>query len=250
MATHPPFHPPSEQNVVQRASELDISSVSTLLTAAQLIRNTDAQLLETLAARALALAPAARAMPLVQIAHALVKLAHPSDATLQGIAVALLPQLDDLNTRSLLLILNSYRIAGHCSGHRLAVAALPIVVGRVQQGVVAPALLVQAAQIYSGALMQQQQQQQQQPPFVVEQNGGGDEGFSAGNSSSGSGSASSHSSSRADVDQLWSAINAAAIGQLADLQPERVSALLRAMGRHASPELQGAAAAAAVRSGQ
>lgn len=74
----------SNQAVIARAGDMDMRAVSILLTAAQLINNTDAQLLEALAQRALALAPGTQASQLVTSVHALVKLAHPSDAALQG----------------------------------------------------------------------------------------------------------------------------------------------------------------------
>lgn len=81
----PPAPTPSPpQAVVARAGDLDMSAVSTLLTAAHIIGNTDGPLLEALAARALALAPGAPALQLARVAHALVKLAHPSGPALEG----------------------------------------------------------------------------------------------------------------------------------------------------------------------
>jgi hypothetical protein len=59
-------------------------AVTMLLTAAHLVANTDAAPLDALARRALELAPSAPPEQLARAAHALVKLAHPSEAVLQG----------------------------------------------------------------------------------------------------------------------------------------------------------------------
>jgi hypothetical protein len=266
--------------VVARAPELDVHAVSTILTAAQLANNTGAELLEALAARARALAPGAGAMPLVQVVHALVKLAHPSDAALQGgwrrspevdgwmggwgwgvsqsarlwsarpcsslcrvlnhvvpinqpipgLAVALEPQLDDLDTSTLLIALNAYRIAGHPSGASLAAAALPRVTAGVRTGIW-PQQLVQVARIYSGLPQQR---------FVAVA-----EAPAAGGSGSSTSGGSSSIASEADVEELLNAVNAEVVKRLEEFSPGDLRSLVLSLGRRAGPELLQAAGEAA-----
>ena len=122
---------------------------------------------------------------------------HPQTT---GIAVALEPQLADLDDATLLLVLNSYRIAGHPSSRALAAAALPLLRDRAQG--LSCAQLVQAARLYAPMSGQR---------FAVGSSGGRDQsdgkqwGVAGGSGAGVEG-----------VDELLKAVDAAASARAAD----------------------------------
>lgn len=158
----------------------------------------------------------------------------------QGIVIALAPQLGSLDDSSLVLLLEAYRLAGHPSAHTLAAAALPQIVQRASS--FEPWQVVKVARHYS---------RMQQQGFVSVSSSDGGEDASTGStsetasSSSGAGvsigspnsvftaeggqdecqlaagtaGASSSSSSGSTekpvgAEELWCAINAAAVAHL------------------------------------
>ncbi|KAI8477074.1 MAG: hypothetical protein J3K34DRAFT_455439 [Monoraphidium minutum] len=219
--------------VAARAPEMDMRAVSMLLTAAHLARNTDAAPLGALAARALELAPGAPPLLLARVAHALVKLAHPSDPVLQGIAVALLPRLAELDDSSLMLVLGSYKIAGHQSAAALNAAALPLLLARAPG--LAPPLLARAAQVF-GPLGR--------TAFAVAGGGGGAEAGGAA-AAGGGGGGGPGGVVREDVERLLAAVDAAAVARLQHFRPGDLRSLVWHLRDRASPELAAAARAAA-----
>ncbi|KIY95561.1 hypothetical protein MNEG_12400 [Monoraphidium neglectum] len=232
-----------DEAVAARASEFDMKVVSMLLTAAHLSRNTSAAPLAALTRRALELAPGAPPQMLATLAHSLVKLAQPSHAALEAFAVALEPQLADLDRTSLLLTLEAYRIAAHPSGRALAAAAAPLVEALVPS-LTAPQL-VRVARVYA-ALM---------PAGARPGHGGGGAASgSGGGVGSGSGSSGGHNaviadligSSQAAENGVLVAVNEAAVGRLSEFGLADLNTLLRSLKGLASPEIRAAASVAAM----
>jgi hypothetical protein len=152
--------------------------------------------------------------------------------------VALEPQLAGLDDASLLLLLDSYRIAGHPSARGLASAALPLVLRRA--GGLSAQQLLKAARLFSRLTPQ--------PSFLEgggagaggrEQAGGSESSSSSTGSGGGSGSSSSSTaavtanggggdgsgasssggpSRPASVDDLMASISRAASARLAEFE--------------------------------
>lgn len=131
--------------------------------------------------------------------------------------MALEPQLGDLDDVTLMLLLNSYRIAAHPSARPLAAAALPLARARVAR--LRPAQLAQAARVYAplepgGAR------------FAVVGGGGAGGGVAGGGwGGGGGGEAEAHSGGGGGgdglegVEKLLAAVDAAAVARLPEFEP-------------------------------